>query len=125
MRILCHVLSVETDTDGATSQTELLRGAKTERIVLRRQRKQQDSLSELKGDITCGGTRVEIYSPTCVRLKDLSTHFLVLNETLPTDWLVTMTVYVDMGIINWLNSVILGHKTVTNLFGCHIQQLFS
>lgn len=70
MRILCHVLSVETDTDGATSQTELLRGAKTERIVLRRQRKQQDSLSELKGDITCGGTRVEIYSPTCVRLKE-------------------------------------------------------
>lgn len=51
--------------------------------ALRRQRKQQDSLSELKGDITCGGTRVEIYSPTCVRLIDKDWRRPTLGNLLP------------------------------------------
>lgn len=54
-----------------------------------------------------------------------SSHFQVLNETLLTDLLLTMTIYVHMGIINWLYPVILGHKSVSNLFGCRIKQPFS
>lgn len=54
-----------------------------------------------------------------------SSHFQVLNETHLTDLLLTMTIYVHMGIINWLYPVILGHKSVSNLFGCRIKQLFS
>lgn len=66
--ILYHPWSVEIDTDGAISRAELLKRMRAERSLLRRQRKQQNSLSQLRDDIT-GGFRVEIYSPTCIHIK--------------------------------------------------------
>lgn len=101
--ILSHAWSAEIDTDGAISQTELLKRMRAERSLLRRQRKQQNSLSQLRDDITVG-FRVEIYSPTCIHKKTKKWTTQTFGHLLPMSCMSHLTVVST--IINYLIIII-------------------
>lgn len=96
------------DRDGAISER-----MRAERSLLRRLRKQQSSLSQLRDDITVG-FRVEIYSPTCIHKKTKNWTTQTLGHLLPMSCVSHLKVVST--IINYLIIIFKIKKTCFNYF---------